>query len=82
MEKVAAMVTLYLHIYFSYVRKFSLMLKNNNNLRGINIGGTEYKLSQYADDTTILLDGSEQSTTEALETLNLFALMPGLEMNT
>ena len=42
------------------------MLKSDDNLKGINLGGREYQLSQYADGTTILKDGSEQSLSEAL----------------
>ena len=34
-----------------------------------------------ADDTTILLDGSENSLNEALKILNKFALASGLKLN-
>ena len=30
------------------------------------VNDTEIKLSQYADDTTLILDGSEKSLSEAL----------------
>lgn len=69
------------YIFLLCAEILSLMIKSNTNLKGINIGGIEYTLSQYADDTTILLDGSERSLTEALDTLNMFAQMSGLKMN-
>ena len=41
----------------------------------------EYILSQFADDTTIILDGSQQSLEIAISILNLFAGMSGLKVN-
>ena len=57
------------------------MLKSNEDIQGINIGGEEYKLSQFADDTTILLDGQEKSLVETMKTLRLFASLSGLKIN-
>ena len=42
------------------------MLRNNQNLKGINIYNREFFLSQYADDTQVFLNGSEKSLREAL----------------
>ena len=50
-------------------------------IKGININGNEFKLSQYADDTQIFLDGTEDSLKEALEILNSFYIMSGLRIN-
>ena len=36
----------------------SKMLTSNKNIKGISIGENEYLVSQFADDTTILLDGT------------------------
>ena len=36
-----------------------LMIRENRDITGIYLFDTEYKLIQYADDTTIILDGSE-----------------------
>ena len=57
------------------------MLKSNEDIQGIKIGGEEYKLSQFADDTTILLDGQEKSLVETMKTLRLFASLSGLKIN-
>ena len=32
--------------------------RKNENIRGINVNDKEIKLSQYADNTTLILDGS------------------------
>ena len=42
---------------------------------------TEIKLSQYADDTTLILDGSEKSLTEALRVFESFDKVSGLRLN-
>jgi hypothetical protein len=48
-------------------------LKNNQKIKGIQIDGTGYLLSQYADDTLIILDGSEKSLRETIKELNNWA---------
>ena len=45
------------------------MIRNNNDIRGIIIDNKEYKISQYADDTQLLLNRSENSLREALDVL-------------
>ena len=42
---------------------------------------TEIKISQYADDTTLILDGSKPSFSAALETLKNFGTISGLRLN-
>ena len=38
----------------------SRLFKSNRDIKGIKIADTEYVLSQFADDTTVILDGSEK----------------------
>ena len=42
------------------------MVRKDENVRGIKINNKEYKLSQYADDTQMFLEGSELSLKSAL----------------
>ena len=60
----------------------SVLVHNNQNIKGIKIGNTEYRLTQFADDTTFLLDGSRESLHAALNMLEIFGSMSGLKMNT
>ena len=53
----------------------------NKNIRGITINTKEVKLSQYADDTTLILDGSTESFEESLRLLNLFGKASSLRLN-
>ena len=38
-------------------------------------------MSQFADDTTVCLDGGEESLTECIKTLEAFTFITGLKMN-
>ena len=57
------------------------MLRNNKEITGIRIDDKIYKLSQYADDTKIFLDGTEKSLRETLKTVNAFYKLSGVKFN-
>jgi len=48
---------------------------------GILVNNKEIKLSQYADDTTLTLDGSKKSLIASLKMLDDFYEMSGLRLN-
>ena len=58
------------------------MLTSNKQIKGITINDNEFLVSQFADDTTILLDGTQNSLTGSLNTLEVFGTISGLKMNT
>ena len=45
------------------------------------MGTDVYKITQFADDTTLILDGSERSLLSALNTIEIFGTISGLKMN-
>ena len=55
------------------------MVRNNENIKGIKINNKEYKINRYADDTQLLLDGSEKSLRNTLEMPYTFYNMSGLK---
>ena len=57
------------------------LIRKNQTLKGIIINGKEFRLSQYADDTQIFLDGTEKLLKETLSILNLYYKMSGLKIN-
>ena len=58
-----------------------IMLRNNKDIKGIKISNHEYKVLQYADDTALLLDGSENSLKNALSLIGQFSKYSGLKPN-
>ena len=54
------------------VELLSLKLKANQDIHGIIINEVESLISLYADDTFLILDGSENSLREALECFESF----------
>ena len=56
-------------------------LKNKKDIKGINIGSKEIKLTQFADDTTVFVS-DQHSVTNLLKLLHEFKLASGLEINT
>ena len=56
-------------------------IRNHDQIRGICVLGTECKLSQYADDTTLILDGLDNPVRESLSRLDSFAAISGLRIN-
>ena len=57
------------------------MIRQNVNIKGIKLKDNEILLSQFADDTTLYLDGSERYFVQAIHTLQKNSKMSGLDMN-
>ena len=51
----------------------SAALKNRPDIQGIQTNNSEYLISQYADDSTIILEEDEKSLHVTLELLNYFS---------
>ena len=49
------------YLFLIVAEILALLIKINPEIIGITIKGKEFKLTQFADDTTLLLDGSERS---------------------
>ena len=57
------------------------MINSNQLIQGITIDGASLKISQYADDTVIITDGSEMSLFEVNKVLQKFCDNSGLKIN-
>ena len=68
-------------LFILCVEIFGIMIRNNKNIKGIIINKKEHKLSQYADDTLFLLDGTSNSLNETLNVLLDFSNFSGLKIN-
>ena len=56
-------------------------IRNNSNIKGIFVSNQKIKISQYADDTTLILDGSIESLSFSLKILDDFGKVSGLRLN-
>ena len=59
-----------------------LIIMKDKNIKGIMIRQKEVKITQFADDTTIILNGTEDSLQAALNILEIFGNISGLRVNT
>jgi len=56
-------------------------LRNTKDSKGIFVNQTELNISQYADETTLILDGWKKSWTLSLQVLERFRKVSGLKLN-
>ena len=56
-------------------------IRQNKTIKGISVQDEEIKISQFADDATIILDGSKESLKAALQDLEQFGSISGLRRN-
>ena len=69
------------YLFILCVEVLAEAVRKNNEIKGITVNGREIKNSQYADDTTLILDGSQKSFTTSLKTLEFFSDVSGLRLN-
>ena len=58
------------------------MIREKRLIKGIVINGTEHKLTQYADDTEITLQGDRESFETCIQVLDTFGRKSGLKLST
>ena len=56
-------------------------IRAEKNIKGIRVGNEECKISQYADDSTLISDGGRQSLQNIFSVLDTFASVSGLKVN-
>ena len=56
-------------------------IRKNRNINDIMVKHEEIKLSQYADDTTLILDGWRETLKACIQTLDNFYEASGLKIN-
>ena len=69
------------YIFLLCAEVLGQMLRKNIYIKGKVINNKELKISQYADGTQIILDGTEQYLRESLQILSKFHNLSGLKIN-
>ena len=66
------------YLFIIAAQVLTILILNNQRIKGIFCSSTEIKLSQFADDTVLILDGTSQSLQAALNVLQVFGSLAGL----
>ena len=69
------------YLFILAIEPLAMDIKNNKSIQGVKVDKEDLKIGQYADDTFLLLDGSENSLREAIATFQKFYQCSGLKMN-
>ena len=69
------------YLFILCVEILATMIRQNKNIKGILIGETEYKISQYTDDTENMLEGDKNSFEKTVKIINTFGNKSGLFLN-
>lgn len=69
------------YLFILAVECLSAAIKFHPGINGIKIKNSEYLITQLADDTSLLLDGSEASLKNCLEVFSNFQKCSGLQIN-
>ena len=59
----------------------SAAIKNDTSINGMTINNSEYLLSQYADDSSLILDGGDDSLRKSLYIFEKFSECAGQKAN-
>ena len=66
-------------LFIIVVEFLAISIRENNNIKGIAINNTTYKISQLADDTTLFIE-DQISLKYALNEIELFEMCSGLKL--
>ena len=69
------------YIFILCVEILAHLIRKNSEIKGIKIHGREYLVSQYADDTSLILEATEKSLKNALNIITYYSKFSGLSMN-
>jgi len=69
------------YLFVLSVEVLASAIQRDPSIKGISISQNEIKLSQYVDDTTLILDGSRDTLEALLEVIGKFSKTSGLRLN-
>ena len=69
------------YLFLLFAEVLACLIENSPETTGIKFGNNMYKLTQFADDTTIILDGTSKSLQATLNILEIFGEISGPKMN-
>ena len=69
------------YLFILSVEILAIMIRENVNIKGVDINGTEHKIAQFADDTQLIKRGDKLSFETSVQTIDKFGRVSGLYLN-
>ena len=69
------------YLFLLVAEVLGCLIETSQEITGIKIGNNMYKLTQFANDTAIILDGTSKSFQATLNILEIFGDTSGLKIN-
>ena len=69
------------YLFILCVEVLACKIRQNKDIKGIKISETENKINQFADDTSVLLEGDQVSFEQLFYVLEEFEAISGLKLN-
>lgn len=69
------------YLFILCVEIMAIMIRENDQIKGISINGITSKITQFADDSEIMLEGDRVSFEETFRTVERFGSSSGLKLN-
>ncbi len=69
------------YLFILAAELMAIAIRMSDDITGIKINDLEVKISAYADDTTLFLDGSEKSVLSTFKILDSFCMASGMKIN-
>jgi hypothetical protein len=69
------------YLFIHVLELLSAAIKNDPEIIGVKLNDSEYLLSQYADDSSLIIDDNPKSLDQSLCMLNKFSECAGLRVN-
>ena len=69
------------YLFILAIEPLAVSIKLSKECKGVEIEGKIFKIGQYADDTFLMLDGTEKSLRTAISIFDKFRYVSGLKMN-
>ena len=69
------------YLFVVCAKILAILVRQPGGIKGITIGNIEFLVSQYADDTSFILDGFQESLENCMKDLKLYAKASGLCVN-
>ena len=68
------------YLFILFVDVLGKSIRANSRIQAVAVNNTEIKISQYADDTALILNGEQEYLSATLNTINNFGYVTGLKL--